>query len=100
MVSRETGWPVRTGSDFARPDYLSRLRARQMGGRGAKNGARTALFLHLAPLFRRFQNRLFEVAVHPRRIQAGEDLERHTAPAHGIWLRQNPRRPAPRSIPQ
>lgn len=43
MVSSETGWSVRSGPDLAWPGYLPWLRARQMGGRGAENGARTAL---------------------------------------------------------
>src|SRR6266404_1253938 len=95
MVSRETGWPVRARSGLAWPDYLPWLRAPQMGGRRAKNGARTALFLHLEG---RSQNR-FKRDVHARRIQAGEDRERYTASAHGVRLRQDLRRPRPRSIP-
>src|SRR6266436_8776407 len=95
MVSRETEWPVRTGSGLAWPDYLPWLRARQMGGRRAENGARKPLFLHLEG---RPKNR-FKRDVHARRIQAGEDCERHTASADGVRLRQDPRRPRPRSIP-
>src|SRR3989442_962709 len=96
MVSRETGWPLRTGSGLAWPDYLPWLRARQMGGRRAENGARTALFLHLEG---RSQNRSKRDA-HARRIQAGEDRERYTASAHGVRLRQDPRRRGPRRFPQ
>src|SRR6266481_275944 len=94
MVSRETEWPVRTGSGLAWPDYLPWLRARQMGGRRAENGARTALFLHLEG---RSQNRR-KGDLHARRIQAAEDCERHTAFAHGVRLRQDPQRPRPRGI--
>ena len=71
--------PFVAGPGFAWPDHLSWLRARQMGGRRAEDGARTALFLHLASLCRRSQNRLLEGDAHARRIQAGEDHERHTA---------------------
>src|SRR5664280_855655 len=52
-------------------NYPSWLRARQMGGCRAENGARTPLFLYLASLFHRSQGRLFEGAAHTRRIQAG-----------------------------
>jgi len=48
------------------------LRASQMGGRRAENGARAALFLHLASVFNRSQNRLLEGDAHAGRIQAGE----------------------------
>src|SRR6266446_6785860 len=87
--------PVVPGQVSRGQIYLPWLRAPQMGGRRAKNGARTALFLHLEG---RSQNR-FKRDVHARRIQAGEDRERYTASAHGVRLRQDLRRPRPRSIP-
>src|SRR5450759_1456738 len=99
-VSRKTGGPIRTGPGLAWPDYPSWLRALEMGGCRAENGARTALFVYLASLFRRSQNRLFEGDAHPRRIQAGEDHKRHPACTHGVRLRKYSQRPPRRSVPQ
>ena len=48
-------------------------------GRGAKVGARAALFVHLASVRHRPQNGLLQGDAHARRIQAGENRYGHTA---------------------
>jgi hypothetical protein len=52
------------------------------------------------PYFCRLQNRLLERDAHPCRIQAGEDLERHTASTHRVRLRQDPQRSPSGSVPE
>src|SRR5664279_512054 len=100
MVSGETRRPLRTGTDLAWPTYMAGLRTRCMGSRGADDGARTALFLHLASLFCRSQNRLLEGDAHTRRIHSGANPWRHAAGGHRAGLRQDPKRPPRRGIPQ
>src|SRR5467141_2749176 len=99
MVSRETGWPVRAGPDLARPHYLPWLRAHEMGGRRAENGARKSIFLHLASLWHRPESRLLKGDANACRIQAGEDRERYFAADYRIRFRQNPQRASSRSLP-
>src|SRR6516162_2413939 len=95
MVSCETGWPIYPGSGLAWPDYISRLRACQMGGGRAENGARTAVFLHLASSEVPGQGgvpdgRPLKRPDYACRIQVGEDRNWHVACAYGVWFRQYP----------
>src|ERR1700720_1467078 len=69
VVSRETGWPLRPGTEVDGSHYLSRLRAPQMGSRRREDGARAALFLHLASICHRPQSGLLKGNANARRIQ-------------------------------
>src|SRR6202167_5292945 len=104
VVSREGGRTICARPDLPWPDDLSRLRAHQVGSHGAENGARAALFVHLASsqIHRKsgLSRRLLERTDHARRIPAGENRQWYVAGADRVRLRQASRRSPSRSVPK
>src|SRR5579864_2774333 len=99
MVWSQTEWSIRARTGLARPDYLSRLRASQLGNRSAENGTRAALLFHLASICDRSENGLLQRAFNSRRVSIAENRNRHSAYSHRIRLRQNSQQSSSRGIP-
>src|SRR5215470_12184861 len=86
MVSGQARCAICARSGLARPHHLSRLRTHQVGSGGAEDGARTAVFIHLAPLRRRSDCRLRERANDFGRVQARTERRRYCPVPDRIWI--------------